>query len=171
MDHVLDKLSTALHGDSKKYNATPPTAGWFAPTGPAAPTAPPAAPQKRLAPDHPSKPAAKRQSSGASTERAERQESDKKKGIFICSTHPLQHLAHYFDSLGGKPLCSKFCTRGYFCNAPPGKCHRAHVTSLNKLPPNDRKVVNRWVANTESVSFAPGQEPQQIGKNIKKENA
>ena len=116
-------------------------------------------PQKRQSDDRPT----------PSSFSATRNEANKKKGIFVCEDgcKPV-HLPHEFTSLKNRLLCTMFCTRGYACRFG-ANCNRAHLSSLAKLPANERTTIETWIDNEPSMSFAPGSEPQKIGKQIKKE--
>ena len=55
-------------------------------------------------------------------------------------------------------LCLPFCTRGFYCNRGT-RCNQVHITGFTSLPATSQELLRAFVASTNGLSFAPGQNP------------
>ena len=175
--HVMTNVRSAITGHDFMYRQPAPTLQWFDNRGSdyattSTPTTAPASvvtpPKKRK--DTPSIDASanKRGSMSTPAYGVVEESVQRGRGIFVCSKPPLSHLPHSFKGLNGKPLCTNFCTKGFWCRHPDSRCHRAHVTHTNQIPSNELSIVASWEAETPNMGFNAGMRPKNLGSSPRK---
>lgn len=173
--HVMTNFRSAITGQDFMYRQPAPTMKWFESreSVPAALSTPLTSsaivvtpPKKRKDAHNADTSANKRGSSG--TPGVVDEAVQRGRGIFVCSQPPLAHFPHNFKGLNGKPLCTNFCTKGYWCRHPDSRCHRAHVTHTNQIPSDELSGLAAWEAETPNMAFNTGMKPKNLGSSQRK---
>ena len=175
-NHVMTNVRSAITGHDFMYRQPAPTMPWFENRGSVHDTPSPTptssasvvTPQKKRKDPSNVETSANKRGSSTSTPGVVEESVQRGKGIFTCSQPPLSHLPHNFKGLNGKPLCTNFCTKGYWCRNPDSRCHRAHVAHTNQIPANELNVVVAWEADTPNMGFNTGMKPKNLGSSPRK---
>jgi len=150
--HVMTNLRSAITGQDFMYRQPAPTLKWFNNRGSTRATPSTSTtsstnvvtpPKKRKDTPSIATGASKKGSRNTPTDVVE-ESVQRGWDIFVCSQPPLSHLPHSFKGLRGKPLCTNYCTKGYWCSRLDAHCHRVHITHTNQIPSDELSVVTAW---------------------------